>query len=516
MQDRTIDLPNNLGKKAGLTKQLSKWLAIINWAVFGLVILLGGFRLQQISVHFIENQSQPTKHYQYDFNAYYVAASTLNLDPRLSIYNRAVLEETAKISGMRTSFSEYIYPPFFAVILRPLALLPHITAINIWAILNLLWLGLSLLILLKIIGGRLSWWKFGLLFLFLLIFPPVYHTILIFGQVNLLLLFLLLLTLYGTHQKDSRTWQILSGITLGLGVGIKLFFAVLIVYYLFYNRRRVALIAILTVLITIVIGVLGASPSNSLGYFFDVLLDVSQIDKTMWVNLSLEPSIKRFFIPGEFQYKITSASEPATAIFRPLIHSAALIAKYSLAIVTAAYFLFDWLSLRKRNYGIHDYLRVTLLLISVLLFLPISWFSTFVLIIVPLFLLWAYFKTRSYPIELFFSYLLIIYLFFLANDSFFYLDYIFHQPINTILISLGFTAILSIWIIMVIILSSHLFPRIFKNKFQTSKPKVNKKTFNLYLELLNHKYLFGILGLGLLVRVFAMQGRVYGTTSCNP
>ncbi len=513
MQDRTIDLPDNLIKNTGFIIQLSKWTAVCNWVVFGLVILLGGFRLQQISVHFFENQSQPTKHYQYDFNAYYVAAATLNFDTSLSLYNREVLEETAKISGMRTSFSEYIYPPFFAVILRPLALLPQITAINIWTILNLLWLGIGLKFLLKIIGVNLSWYKSGLLYLFLLIFPPVYHTILIFGQVNLFLLFLFIITLYGTHQKDSRSWQILSGIALGIGVGIKLFFAVLIVYYFFYNRRRVAITAVLTVLITIVIGALGAVPSNTTDYFFNILLDVSKINKTMWVNLSLEPSIKRFFIPGEFQYKLTSTSEPVTAIFRPSIHSAALgksislIAKYSLAGITALLYLWDWLSPRHRVYGIHDYFRASLLLISVLLFLPLSWFSTFVLIVVPLFVLWPYFKTKSIPINFFYSYILLVYLLFLANDSFFYLDHIFHRPINTIILSLGLLAILSIWLIIVVILSRLHIPKIGIAQTLAYAQKLKQKYLVIGNLIQKNKPLFVILGLGLLLRVIAMQGK---------
>lgn len=516
MQNHTVNRPNITLERTIPTRVKFNCLSSLNWILFTLVILLGGFRLQQITTHFFYNQTYPTAYYQYDFGAYYAASAALNINSNQSIYSRGVLENAAKISGMVTGFSNYIYPPFFAVLLQPIALLPHLIAIRVWALLNLLCLGLSAFILLKTGGININGRKFLLVFLFLLIFPPVYHNIIIFGQVNLLLLFLVSLTLYGSCQKENKTWQIIAGIALGLAVGIKIFYAILVIYYFFYNHRNIAINAILTIFVTIIIGIFGAGLTNTLVYFRDILLGLNQIENNFWINLSIEPTIKRFFSSGEYAFQLFTLTKPSTngiAIFRPLIHSIVLgktlafVVKYIFALLTGSCFIVNWFSQKQKNQNIYDLLRVSFLLVSVVLFLPLGWFSAFALVIAPLVFLWQYSISKSIDINYFYCFSLIVYLLLLVNDSFFYLDYLFHHTISTIFLSLGFLSVMSIWLILGIILINHQDISIkteLKHIFDQTK---YLKTFSIWQILKTHIPLWGILGLATVVRYLAMYGK---------
>ncbi len=342
----------------------TKFFKRFNLLLLVLVVLLGGFRLQQITTHFIRNQSAPSDYYQYDFGAYYDAAAALNLDQSQSIYNNPeFLKTAAKQSGMRTLFSAYIYPPFFAVILRPLALVPHLQAILIWAGLNLTWLCLAIFFTFKTIGIKISKFQWLVLILFLLIFPPVYHTIIIFGQVNLLLLFLLSIVLYGARKDASFTWQIIAGIALGIGIGIKIFFVILLIYYLFYGRPRLAISAGATFLVTILIGLVGASAINTTTYFSSILFDVSKVENNFWVNLSIEPTIHRLFSIVEYEYQLPHMAEPVVATLLPIIKSATagkilgFAGKFLFAFLAGVYFISDWFFLRKDSSQFHDLLQ---------------------------------------------------------------------------------------------------------------------------------------------------------------
>src|SRR5262245_53542135 len=52
----------------------------------------------------------------YDFAAYYVAARVLNAHDEL--YNDTQMMSAATVDGEKVSFPKYIYPPFFAALLR--------------------------------------------------------------------------------------------------------------------------------------------------------------------------------------------------------------------------------------------------------------------------------------------------------------------------------------------------------------------------------------------------------------
>ena len=139
-----------------------------------------------------------------DFAPYYLAAASLNSGQPL--YQMEAMASMAKRTGVMSEF-EYLYPPFFAVLLRPLAQLPYHEAARVWALLNWLFLGISVLITIRLVRARNRWIMPALALSLLL--PAVYDTILL-GQINLLVTMLLCLAigcpLCLSHGPPMRCW----------------------------------------------------------------------------------------------------------------------------------------------------------------------------------------------------------------------------------------------------------------------------------------------------------------------
>ena len=113
----------------------------ITAALLVLILLLGlaGFaRALPTLVRIPDQRALPTLVRipdQLDFGAYYVAARLINAD--LPLYQPSSASSAA--AGVdQIPHSGYIYPPFFAAVLRPLAALPYRAAEGLWFGLNIL------------------------------------------------------------------------------------------------------------------------------------------------------------------------------------------------------------------------------------------------------------------------------------------------------------------------------------------------------------------------------------------
>src|SRR5262245_8940162 len=71
----------------------------------------------------------------YDFAAYYVAARALNAN--YPLYDDTYMANAAITSEGIVRFPKYIYPPFFAIVLRPIGLLSFYQAKTLWFFLNI-------------------------------------------------------------------------------------------------------------------------------------------------------------------------------------------------------------------------------------------------------------------------------------------------------------------------------------------------------------------------------------------
>ncbi len=127
----------------------------------------------------------------------------------------------------------YKYPPFFVLVMGPLTGIPFSPAIQLWRGINLGLMLLSALILWRSSGRPLrSWSTVGLLVLLALL-RPLYDT-LRYGQVDLILLFLLALALWALVRERWSIW----GFCLALATVIKLYPAFLLLEALVKRRWR--------------------------------------------------------------------------------------------------------------------------------------------------------------------------------------------------------------------------------------------------------------------------------------
>jgi hypothetical protein len=115
--------------------------------------------------------------------------------------------------------------PFSALVIRPLARWPPLTAKHVWLGLNALFLFGTALLLRSLTG--LGWRRLALLIL--LCFPL--HRNLLYGQYYILLLFLLTAALW-LYIRDKR---LSAGALLGIGFGLKIF---PVLFLLYFVRKR--------------------------------------------------------------------------------------------------------------------------------------------------------------------------------------------------------------------------------------------------------------------------------------
>lgn len=205
----------------------------------------------------------------------------------LAYYNagRDVIEGRDVYLTGRTYFN-FLYTPFSALLFSFMAMLTVESAKVLITILSLVAFVLSLWVTWGLLGykntPRLS---ATLLSSSLLLWTePIQQTI-NFGQINLILLVVILLGFSG-----SKIW---NGIGIGLATSIKLTPAIFIVYLLVTRRYQAAIAAVTVCLLTTIIGYLFL-PTESQRYWSGVFMDTSRVGDVMLIgHQSLNGTISR-------------------------------------------------------------------------------------------------------------------------------------------------------------------------------------------------------------------------------
>lgn len=179
---------------------------------------------------------------QLDFATYYLAAQALSAGQ--SPYVPASLDVLANRQGGIPHVA-YLYPPAFAVLLVPLALLPFPAANALWFGLNLACYLAGVALLLRLLALPIAWRR-ALLGLSLLV-PALHHTLEL-GQVTSLLLALAAGALV-ILQRNRRGAEIVGGALIGAAAAIKLF-PLLWALPLLVRRSWFALAGLATALLT--------------------------------------------------------------------------------------------------------------------------------------------------------------------------------------------------------------------------------------------------------------------------
>jgi alpha-1,2-mannosyltransferase len=254
---------------------------------------------------------------QIDFGAYYVAARVLNAHGEL--YQPDVARAAASAAG-NVHATPYIYPPFWATVIRPLALLPYITAEITWMGLNYIFLVLSVTILVRLL--ELPSTIIVPITGMSLLLPAVYDTILL-GQTSLLITLLLVGALAcSVVSKVQRRNDVIAGVLLGIAIAIKVYPAVMGLVFMIHRRMTILVALAITIVLTTLFGVFfGGGWSNTQQWVTNVLPSIS-VMTPFPSNQSLRAVIERFFSFNQFQVPVLAKDNFLTITLTPLVDNA--------------------------------------------------------------------------------------------------------------------------------------------------------------------------------------------------
>jgi alpha-1,2-mannosyltransferase len=161
----------------------------------------------------------------------------------------------------------FTYPPFAAVLMVPLALLPTWLAAALWTGASAGALGAAVVVVRRALGHTTPAWLVVLVSVAALALEPVWQNV-TFGQINLVLMLAVLVDLLRPERR-------LSGVALGIAAGVKLTPLVFIVLLVLAGRPAAAARAVLAFGFTVAVGFV-AMPGSAT-YWSDRLLDPSRV-----------------------------------------------------------------------------------------------------------------------------------------------------------------------------------------------------------------------------------------------
>jgi Glycosyltransferase family 87 len=216
---------------------------------------------------------------QADFGTYYLGGAILESPNPNELFSMKRLEQEAEKRGMSDFVKEgatgpYNYPPFLAVLMRPISRLPFFVAQTGW-----LWF--NILLILASIPPLVAWnasRRTGIgIYLVALLVVTLYtpgHSALMLGQISPLMFFA---TSWAFGLLANKTWakhhaaQIAAGGLIGLATIIKLYPILLVALLLWKRQLRVVGWTIISLVAYTIIGILGGGLSNTIQFFASFL-----------------------------------------------------------------------------------------------------------------------------------------------------------------------------------------------------------------------------------------------------
>jgi hypothetical protein len=247
--------------------------------------------------------AKPVRDASRDYLSYYLGAAALHYEEP---YALETFESVAAAAGIKFA-GLYLYPPTFAILLQPALLIPPYTGSLVWFGVNLGFLLIGLVILLRQINLQDHRIRSALLLL-PIVFTPVLMTFYL-GQVNIMI-FLLIVLVWLTFLHGRRYT---SGALLALAAWIKLWPIALVAYFVWKREWKVVAGAVIGSLLIGVLTFALAGVGQTTSFFTDRLPEIAQ---------GTEPGIDHLnqSIPGFF----AKLFAPSSQYVYPLIQSPAL------------------------------------------------------------------------------------------------------------------------------------------------------------------------------------------------
>ncbi len=313
------------------------------------------------------------EHTSVDFRYYFVAAQALD-------------------AGRSPYGFGYLYPPFFAGLLRSLTALDFPQAARIWFAINALTLiPIAYLFVKLAVPQRKTALLIVPAFVGILLIPATYETLLL-GQVNLLVVLCVLGSL-SFVQKERRSGDVIAGMLLGVAIAIKIF-PMFLVASLVWRRKKIAIgSVVLATLLTILIGVLLGGSEYTVDYFVNILPNLSTQSMITIENQSLTGYITRLFSGVSQSFPLYS-TENYVNILVPGIIDLPWLGYWLSRLFSLLTFVVSNLVIilgirRMKSFPL--WIDFSVLTSSILLFSPIVWDAYYTLLLIPLIalLLWG-------------------------------------------------------------------------------------------------------------------------------
>lgn len=293
-----------------------------------------------------------------DFASYYYAAS-LALGG-LDIYDDASREAMRLQLGI-SELPPYIYPPFLASVLKPIALLSFESARHLWLAASILVFLASLILLARTLD--LSPRRFLALVAAAIFLPGTWITLWL-GQINMFLFLLIVLALY----LNKRGSQPAVGISLALATLIKLFPVLLIAYFALKKRLVVVSWAAVALLILSALSILLVGVNNQIYFFTEGMATVARMEPGLPFDQSVGAFLSRLFLQTRYSSPLVE-----NFLLAPLL--TVVVSMLFIAVATTA--------VARRSSTI-SYVEYSLAIITMLLVSTKSWDHYGVFLLVPL------------------------------------------------------------------------------------------------------------------------------------
>lgn len=180
----------------------------------------------------------------------------------------------------------FTYPTFAAILFTPLTLMPHWLAAALLTLVDIV----VAIVLIRVIRKRVDL-VFVVFLGFLLLSEPGRENLWL-GQINFLITALVVIDLLLIRNRR------LSGIALGIAIGVKLTPAIFVAYLLLIGRYRSAANAVGAFAATVLIALI-AAPKATVTYFSGLMLDADRVGGVAYVsNQSLRGVAERLLGTG--------------------------------------------------------------------------------------------------------------------------------------------------------------------------------------------------------------------------
>lgn len=300
-----------------------------------------------------------------DFDVYYAASK--NYLARAPIYYA------------QTGIEEFKYSPFFALVFSPLVMVGKITSLYLWSILNifLLYFMFYFLYRLKLISFTGIKDLFIIISLFALSGRYIFANIKI-GQVNILLCFLLVLTMYFEINKKDF-W---AAVTLAFCLMIKLFPLLFLVYFILRRRFKIFGLTLLFISIFLLLPAIYSGFHLNLRYIQEWLVLLRSTPAAMYYspkNYSLLSFFAWFFVArnaGMFILDYRYITKGLT----PIVYYSWVVS----CLFLFSSFFYNTFSKRDKDQEV-VYLEYACLFVCMLLFNPLAYLNALTILIIPYF-----------------------------------------------------------------------------------------------------------------------------------